>query len=179
MRQLVHHIADDSARAEVEACLDDFESQALPEFAQLRRQVIHNDLNPGNALVSDADPPEVMGVIDFGDMLRAPLIVDVAIAAAYLRRLSGDAMLPLLGFVAGFHSVVPLEEREIALLYDLVRTRLATTVTILNWRAFARSDDDAYLQKALAESTSDRFLQRVSAISRQEFSDRVSARLAG
>lgn len=173
LRELMAHVSDPELQAMVNACLDDFEKRAAPFFPELRSQVIHNDLNPGNILVTNSEPATIAGVIDFGDMLRAPLVVDVAIAAAYLRSTDDDTLAAMRALIAGFNSIVPLEERERELLFDLIRMRLATTITILYWRKSARSEEDAYLKKALREQSSERFLRHINRISRQRFADRV------
>jgi len=172
LRELTVHLDDAGLRRRVHACLDDFESRCRPEFAGLRQQVIHNDLNPGNVLVTPVAPLSVAGVIDFGDMLRAPLVVDVAIAASYLRS-AHDGLAALSAFVAGFDSVMPLGDDEFALLYDLVRTRLATTVIILYWRCSFRGADDPYLRQALAERGAERFLRYLDEMPREAFHSRL------
>ncbi len=149
LRGLVPHIRDVDQRDRVSQCLADFHDRVLPQLPSLRSQVIHNDLNPDNVLLGEDDPDSIAGVIDFGDMLRAPLIVDVAIAASYLRCDDPDAIAPLVAFVAGYNEVSQLERREISLLRDLVRIRLATTITILHWRLSARGETDAYAAKSL------------------------------
>jgi Ser/Thr protein kinase RdoA (MazF antagonist) len=172
LRALVRHVPDEDLQRLVASCIDVFEGRLQAALAQLRTQVIHNDLNPGNILVNDADPPTVAGVIDFGDMLRAPLIVDVAIAASYLRS-TEDELATLGAFVAGFEDELPLHDAERALLYDLVMTRLAATISILYWRAAARSATDPYLKKALEERSSERFLRHLSRLGRGHFFRRV------
>jgi len=75
----------------------------------------------------------------------------------YLRSTDDDALAATQALVAGFDSIVPLEDRECELLFDLIRTRLATTITILHWRKSARSEEDAYLKNhsgSRAQSTS-------------------------
>jgi Ser/Thr protein kinase RdoA (MazF antagonist) len=172
LRPLVGHVPGAELQRLVGDCIDVFEQRLAPAFPALRAQVIHNDLNPGNVLLTDAEPPGVAGVIDFGDMLRAPLIVDVAIAASYLRATDDD--LAVAGaFVRGFESELPLEVEERELLFDLVRTRLAATITMLYWRAAARSADDPYLQKALEERSAEQFLRHLSQLGRERFFDRV------
>ena len=171
LRALVGHVPGE-LRGLVHECIDHFECRLAPTFAELRKQVIHNDLNPGNILVSEGNALAVAGVIDFGDMLRAPLVVDVAIAASYLRD-TDDEFAALAAFVAGFESQLLLEERERELLFDLVRTRLAATITILYWRAAARSADDPYLGKALEERSAERFLRHLSQLGHPSFSDAV------
>ena len=171
LRDIIQHVPEADLRDLVTECLDRFEELVLPALPSLRSQVIHNDVNPGNVLVSDGDVRTVAGVIDFGDMLRAPLIIDVAIAASYLRE--GEALAVIRSFLAGFESVTTLEPVEHKLLYDLVRMRLATTVAILHWRAQARSADDPYLEKALTERGAERFLGQISSLGRDAFEARV------
>lgn len=172
LRPLVRYVPGADLQRHVGACINVFEQRLAPALSALRTQVIHNDLNPGNVLLTSAEPPAVAGVIDFGDMLRAPLIVDVAIAASYLRA-TDDGLAAAGAFVRGFESELPLGDEERELLFDLVTTRLAATVTILYWRAAARSADDPYLKKALAERSAERFLRHLSHLGGERFFDRV------
>lgn len=174
LRRLMTHVRDDDLRALLHTCLDDFEKNAAPMLPKLRSQVIHNDLNPDNVLVTAGDPVAIAGVIDFGDMIRAPLIIDVAIAAAYLHDEAADPTALPAAFVGAYDASTRLEDMEVDLLYYLVRMRLATTLTILNWRLAARSEDDAYTIKSLQGGRStERFLARVSAIPAAEFARRI------
>jgi hydroxylysine kinase len=173
MRSLIAHVTEPELRAAVTQCLDDFEADALPVFSQLRSQVAHNDLNPGNALVCSSDHSLVTGVIDFGDMVRAPLVVDVAIAASYLRSYA-DPLVFIAPFIAAYHRVMPLQEVERQLLYDLIRTRLITTIIILRWRLSERGENDAYSQEALAsERGAEKFLMRLSSLAKGRFMDAI------
>ncbi len=152
LRRILDHIDDAELRSGVAQTLDDFEAHALPQFAALRSQVIHSDLNPDNLLIEPADHDDVSGVIDFGDMLRAPLIVDVAIGASYLRATEGNPFTHIAEFLAGYHSVVRLNLAEIDLLFDLIKARLAASISILSWRASLRGADDAYLAGTVASA---------------------------
>ena len=173
LRPLLQHIEAADVRQATGTVLDDFEQRALPLFPQLRTQVIHGDANPDNVLV-DVEAANVVGIIDFGDMLRAPLIVDVAVAASYLRVFEDDALRFILPFIAGYHSVSPLDETELGMLFDLIRTRLATTVSFLHWRLAARSEDDAYRRGALIrESGAQVFLSRLDDIGKKSFNERL------
>ncbi|HEX7720405.1 MAG TPA: phosphotransferase [Woeseiaceae bacterium] len=169
VRDLVNYIADDELRGRVADCLDSFIEQVLPHFPMLRTQIIHNDMNPENVLVDPQDDSRVVGVFDFGDMVRSPLIVDVAVAAAYMRNLDGDPLPLLAEFVAEYHRVTPLLAEEVDLVFDLTRVRLATTTAILHWRIDARGADDPYLGIATStESTAARFLAKLDEIPRQQ-----------
>ena len=108
LRPLIRHVPDAASANAVAAALDDFERYALPVLPALRAQVIHSDMNPDNVLVEAHEPDTVAGVIDFGDMLQAPLAADVAVACSYLRLFEGDPLRLMAEFIAGYHGVVPL-----------------------------------------------------------------------
>jgi Ser/Thr protein kinase RdoA (MazF antagonist) len=174
LRGLTQHVEDPGLLSVINRCFDDFEQNALPRLTSLRTQVIHNDFHPENVLVAESDRQTIAGVIDFGDMVRAPLIIDVAIAAAYLRPENDDPLALAIPFVAGYDAITRLDSAELELLYDLVRTRLATTLTIMYWRKSARTEDDEYRQATLqSECNAERFLQDVNSVTRREFYDRV------
>ena len=168
LRPLLDSIDDVDAREAVAGAIDDFAGRVVPAIPALRAQVIHADANPENVLV-DAARSDVAGFIDFGDMLRAPLVFEVAIAAAYLR--GSKSPLELIApFVAGYQEVTPLQALELELMHDLVRARLATTITLLYWRLQARDRDDPYRQKALAvEGGAHVFLASVDGVGRDAF----------
>ena len=63
-------------------------TEVSPRLARQRTQLVHNDFNVDNVLVSaspsaGADASAVTGIIDFGDMTVTALANDVAIAACY------------------------------------------------------------------------------------------------
>jgi hydroxylysine kinase len=173
LRPLLTHIEDRDVRQATAAVLDDFERRVLPAFPTLRHQVIHGDANPDNVLVDEGET-EIAGFIDFGDMIRAPRVVEVAVAASYLRALDGDALQFILPFVEGYRAQSSFEGQELEMLFDLIRTRLATTISFLYWRLSARGTDDAYRQATLTrESVAQNFLARLDEIGRDEFTARL------
>ncbi len=168
LRRILEHVPDRDLRRDIAQTLDDFEAHALPQFKGARSQVIHSDLNPGNVLIDADDHSSITGVIDFGDMLKAPLIVDVAIGASYLRATTGNPLAGIAEFLVGYHSVTPLEISEIDMLFNLIKTRLATTITILSWRATLRGADDPYLRGSVAsESGAAEFLKILRELPRE------------
>ena len=160
LRRLLPHVAEPTLRQGIAQTLDDFEAHALPQFEDVRSQVIHSDLNPDNVLIDADDRSSVAGVIDFGDMVEAPLIIDVAIGASYLYTTDGNPLARIAEFLAGYHSVTPLAVPEIDLLFDLIKMRLAASISILSWRAARRGADDPYLAGVVAsESGAAEFLK--------------------
>lgn len=163
LRALLHHVDDAKLRALLEATLADFECLALPAFASLPHQVIHNDANPANILLETSQASRVSGLIDFGDMLLAPRIVELAVAGAYLRVLAGGPLDAICELLAGYHRALPLQQAELEILPCLLRTRLATTLVILNWRQSLRDPADDYLRATHAsENSALSFLQRLT-----------------
>lgn len=142
LRPLLDHAPRDRAGL-LEGVLDEFERQALPWLQRAPAQVIHNDLNPHNVVVDDEGV--VSGVIDFGDMVRAPRICDVAVAAAYHVRHDSAPLADARQYVDAFCASCPLSEGDLALLPRLVAMRLAMTVLITNWRAALYPDNRTYI----------------------------------
>ena len=144
LRPLTSHIADKAARTLVERVLDDFIAEVLPGLAHLRAQIIHNDANGDNVVVDPDAPDEIAGVVDFGDMIHTVLAADPAVTAADLLT-AGDIVGPMCELVAGYDIVLPLEDEEINVLYDLVLARCALTSVIIAWRN-STPDGPGYLE---------------------------------
>lgn len=152
VRPLLMHVADPARRALAEAALDGFEQRTKPLLASLRRQPIHNDFNLYNLLVDAQDTARVTGILDFGDMVHAPLVDDLAVAASYHIDEHGDALATIARFAADYHAVSPLTEAETSVLLDLVRARLTMVVAISGWRAARQPDNALYLMRNNAVS---------------------------
>ena len=120
----------------VRQVLERFTRRVKPALQDLRWQVIHNDANDYNLLLNDG---VVMGLLDFGDMLYAPRVVEVAIAAAYALLGTENPLESAAHVVAGYHSVSALTATELSLLYDLICARLAVSVAISSERALLPS----------------------------------------
>ena len=173
LRELITYVEEPELRAAVSLCLDDFDSRVQPKLPSLRRQVIHGDLNADNVLVAD-DRESIVGVIDFGDMVRAPLVMEVAIAASYLRVGDGEALSLIAPFITGYNSITALEDVELEMLFDLIRVRLVATITILRWRLAMRGKDDDYAGHFLeSERSAENFLLRLDTLGRISFTERV------
>ena len=170
LRELLSYIKESELRSAVAACLDDYDQRVQPVLPALRRQVIHSDLHGDNVLIVSGNENRIAGVIDFGDMVRAPLIMEVAVAASYLRTDSSDVMSLITPFVAAFHAVLPLQADELELLFDLLRARLTATISIMRWRVAQRGADDEYTSLySQGESDAEAFLLRLNSLGRRAF----------
>jgi 4-aminobutyrate aminotransferase-like enzyme/Ser/Thr protein kinase RdoA (MazF antagonist) len=143
LRPLLDHVQDPVRRATVERVLDRFEAHVRPAFASLRGQVIHNDLTTDNVLF-DTDL-RVSGILDFGDMAYSALVCDLVSTAEALMGERSDPFDTLRETAAGFISVTPLQDDEIAVLPDLLLARWATTAVISAWRVRSYPENADYI----------------------------------
>ncbi len=171
MRALLVHVADPVRRALAEAALEGFVQRTKPRLAALRRQPIHNDFNLYNLLVDPDEPARVAGIFDFGDMVHAPLVDDLAVAASYHIDEQGDALATIARFAADYHAVSPLTDGQTHALLDLVRARLAMVVAISGWRAARQPDNAPYLMRNNAVSWAR--LQACAALTSEQVQDAI------
>lgn len=153
--------------------LDRLEEGALRD---VRRQVIHNDFNPYNILVDAGNPACVTGVIDFGDMVEAPLVNDLAVALSY-QVAQGDDLAPVLAMLAAYHAVQPLQSAELRCLPALIRGRLAMTITITEWRAGLYPENRDYILRN--HPSAERGLDKLSSATDQQLADILESSLGG
>jgi 4-aminobutyrate aminotransferase-like enzyme len=107
--------------------------ERLPVIRSLRSQAIHGDCHPANLLV-DSSGNGVRGVLDFGDMIHGPLILEPGVAMSELltdNLVPPDALAAVLGGYARLQSLV---RADVEVLYDLVTGRHAATILIHAWR---------------------------------------------
>jgi len=145
MRDLLIHITDPDKHSLAADTEDNFDEKVLPILRGLRAQVIHNDLNPDNTLVDTSDNGRASGVIDFGDLVHAALINDLAVAAAYQLDVNNTPIHTVCELVSAYHNVSPLFEEELLLLPDLIRTRALMTVAISAWRSKSHPENFDYI----------------------------------
>ena len=177
LRELLPYLKDKITRRLVEQGLDAFEGNVAPVQSSLRAQVIHNDFNFSNVMI-DEHRPEITGVLDFGDMVYAPLIYDLAVALSY--QFSGDdddAAQIIIEFTQRYHRIIPLERQELELLCDLIATRQVLSLLIAHWRASLYPDNRQYI---LRNSTISRVgIERLAALDRDRVTQALIDRCLG
>lgn len=164
-------LIDGQKRTLAQAFMDRFATHVLPRLASLRAQVIHNDYHFYNVLVAPDDPAHITGIIDFGDMLHAPLVGEVGTAAAFHMAGCADPFEGPAQFVAAYQSVLPLTDAEQEVVADLMVTRQLVTALISEWRAIRYPENRAYIMRhnpAAWEA-----LSQLADLSRNEARDRL------
>ena len=102
-----------------------FEQKVIPVASELRMNYIHSDANEWNVLLKNN---QINGLIDFGDMVYAPLINELATALTYIcydKESYYEFILPL---VHAYHKIIPLEKKEVSILYYLIAAKLCISV---------------------------------------------------
>ena len=95
----------------------------------LRKSVIHGDANDYNVLV-DRERNEVVGLIDFGDIVYSYTAGELAIAVAYIVLGKTDPFAAAAPVIDGYCEEFPLTKEELDALWPLVRLRLCMSVCI-------------------------------------------------
>jgi 4-aminobutyrate aminotransferase-like enzyme/Ser/Thr protein kinase RdoA (MazF antagonist) len=140
-------IRDPGFRELIEKGSADFAAQIGPLLPGLRCSVIFNDANDRNVLAGGGDDlfsrdQQVVGIIDFGDMVHSYTIGDLAVAIAYAVLDKADPLGVAAQIAAGFHAVFPIAEREFAVLFDLVRLRLSLSACLAVFQLSQCPGDD-------------------------------------
>jgi Ser/Thr protein kinase RdoA (MazF antagonist) len=148
-----------------------FQGAILPRLERLQAQVIHGDVH-GHNLVLGPDR-EISGVIDFGDMVHGPRILNLTNAMGDFLHDCADTEGMWSALVAGYASLRRIEPEEVELLVDLTVARLLVTLLITATRAEEAGDQADYIRDAGFGSTEG--LAAVLALD----AGKVTARLAG
>ena len=143
-------------------------------IAELDASVIHNDPNDYNWIIESSPEQTVqsVGLIDFGDLVYATAINDLAIACAYLMLDRDEPAEDAAQFVAGYHHVHPLTDAELSVLFPLIGLRLCQSVSIAAEQKSIRPDDD-YL--TVTEQPAWTLLERMAEWSPAEIAERFFA----
>jgi 4-aminobutyrate aminotransferase-like enzyme/Ser/Thr protein kinase RdoA (MazF antagonist) len=118
-------LAVESTAASLRSC--------LPRMRGLRSQAIHGDCHAGNLLV-DRGTDSICGILDFGDMIHAPLILEPAVAMSELLTEDVVPLAAVAEVLRGYTRERPLQAEEVDLLYELVTARHAVTLLVHAWR---------------------------------------------
>lgn len=167
--ELLVNIEDAALQRACQQRLHNFVEHTEPALKKLRSQVIHNDLNLSNVLIDPEHTGVVTGIIDFGDMVKSPLIVDVAVAAAYLFENSSAPLASIVKFLSGYTRIRPLQREELELLQELILIRNVTTIVIGNWRASQYPDNRGYLLRS--EPQACKTIDTLTSMDRSEVAD--------
>ena len=140
-------IKDANLRELIEQFAMDFERDVTPLLPGLRKSVIHNDANDYNVIVGGngnlySRNQQVVGIIDFGDMVFSHTVGNLAIAIAYAVLDQSDPLRVAAHMIKGYHRSFALTEAEIASLFPMVCMRLCMSACIAAHQLNERPDNE-------------------------------------
>ncbi|SVA39513.1 uncharacterized protein METZ01_LOCUS92367 [marine metagenome] len=112
--------------------LNQYKKNILPNEAQLRKAVIHNDGNDHNVLVNESG--DTIGIIDFGDMVYTFIVCEPAVCIAYMVLGKNDPFNVAAQLLKGYHQAFSLSLDEVMAVIYLVCVRSCITVTMAAYR---------------------------------------------
>jgi 4-aminobutyrate aminotransferase-like enzyme/Ser/Thr protein kinase RdoA (MazF antagonist) len=172
----VADIANDNDRAVVEAAFRRHHLRVQPLLPRLRGAVVHHDANDYNVLaLTDADGTAISGIIDFGDMLFARQVNELAVTLAYALLETNDLVAAGRDVIRGYVSEFPPTDDELRVVYDLAATRLAMSIAISSHRSREFPDNEYLL---LSQAPALRLLRRMMGM-RPEFLHFAAREAAG
>jgi len=138
------HIADVEQQELVRYFLELYEDLVLPLIDTLRSSVIHNDVNDNNVVVSHPhlNDKRTFTILDFGDMVHSCTINELAITIAYAILEKSDPISVAQDITAGYHTIFPISELELELLFPLICARLATSVSVSAYQKTLEPDNE-------------------------------------
>jgi 4-aminobutyrate aminotransferase-like enzyme/Ser/Thr protein kinase RdoA (MazF antagonist) len=147
VRPMLDAVTDPELLRLVVAVLDRYDQVVVPIWPSLRSQALHGDLTADNVLADDAG--RITGIIDFGDLSYTALVADLAsVLDSLASGRTGEEMLRVARLVLdGYERVVPLEQRELAVMGELWAARSAVTVAIGSWRAARGLEEPDFAQR--------------------------------
>lgn len=158
-------LIEEDRRPLAQAMLDRFETLAKPQIAYLPTQAAHSDMNGQNILINGE---QLAGFLDFGDLVHAPRLVDLAGAA--LLQICGeeDDCENATDVVSAYHNASPLSELEFTLLPEFMIARCVINVIVTEFLADSDPANRPYIMKNNPASWLR--LKRLSALSQNPFS---------
>jgi 4-aminobutyrate aminotransferase-like enzyme/Ser/Thr protein kinase RdoA (MazF antagonist) len=135
----------------------------------LRAQAIHGDFHPGNVLLNDAGSA-CSGILDFGDIIHAPLVLDPAVTMAEFLIQGATDLERVDAILSGYCAITPLTTEDIEVLYELISARIATALLVHAWRS--RHDTDGARATAASFALAESSLDRLAAVGRLDLTQR-------
>lgn len=137
-----------------------YRQHVLPRRSEFRKSLIHNDANDRNVIVSEEPVPSandldegnafrVRGIIDFGDMVFASTVNEVAIGVAYAMLNRAEPLDTAASVLRGFARQYRLSQPECESVFELACARLATSLW-MSARQSRQNPDNEYLSVSTA-----------------------------
>ncbi len=160
-RQYITDIVNDDDKELITWFYDRYEALVLPRLQKMRSAVIHSDANTYNIVVQG---DKISGLIDFGDMLFAKQVNELAIALGYAVLDVDDIYAVSNALIKNYTAEFTLSEDELEVLFDLAAMRLVMSVCISSNRVIKASDDKHREYLLVTQAPALKALKRLRAV---------------
>ncbi|XP_076007480.1 hydroxylysine kinase-like isoform X1 [Genypterus blacodes] len=147
LEEYIYVMDGDPIQEVVKSVIQGYKTSVVPARTSFRKSINHGDLNDLNVLVQpdENDGFKISGILDFGDMSSGHCVYDLAITIMYLM-IEHPKPIEVGGPVlAGWESVLPLNEAERHALYLLVLSRFCQSLVYARYSVLLHPENEEYL----------------------------------
>ncbi|XP_040895442.1 hydroxylysine kinase [Toxotes jaculatrix] len=131
----------------VKSIINQYKTSVIPNRSNFRKCINHGDFNDLNVLVQpdENDGYRISGILDFGDMNSGYYIHELAITIMYMMMEHPDPIEVGGPVLAGWESILPLNEVEKECLYVLVLSRFCQSLVLARYSVTLHPENAEYL----------------------------------
>ncbi|XP_060889767.1 hydroxylysine kinase [Labrus mixtus] len=147
LEKYTHVLDGDPLQEVVKSVIHQFKTSVVPKYSTFRKCINHGDFNDLNILVQpdETDGYRISGILDFGDMNSGYYIHELAIVIMYMM-IEHPNPIEVGGHVlAGWESVLPLNEAEKDCLFVLVLCRFCQSLVLARYSVTLHPENADYL----------------------------------
>uniref|UniRef100_A0A667WRT9 Hydroxylysine kinase n=1 Tax=Myripristis murdjan TaxID=586833 RepID=A0A667WRT9_9TELE len=147
LESYVHLIDGDYVQEVVQSVIQQFKTFVLPKLSAFRKCINHGDFNDLNVLVQPDknNSYRISGILDFGDMSSGYYIYELAITIMYMMIEHPEPLEVGGPVLAGWESVIPLNDPERDALYLLVLARFCQSLVLAQHSITLQPENEEYL----------------------------------
>ncbi|KAL4630770.1 hydroxylysine kinase isoform X1 [Arapaima gigas] len=131
----------------VKDVIEQYKCHVLPNLSSFRKCINHGDFNDHNILVEPDDLAgyKISGILDFGDMSCGYYVFELAITIMYMMIESPNPLEVGGPLLAGWESIIPLNEAERNSLYFMVLCRFCQSLVLARHAVAFYPENEEYL----------------------------------
>ncbi|XP_029684317.1 hydroxylysine kinase-like isoform X2 [Takifugu rubripes] len=143
----LHVLDGDPLKEVVEALINQYKTSVIPKRSSFCSSLIHADLNDLNILVQPDENGDhlISGIVDFSDMQFGYYIYELAITIMYMMMEHPNPIEVGGPVLAGWESVLPLNEAEKDCLYTLVISRFCQSCVLARYLVLLHPENAEYV----------------------------------
>ncbi|XP_026200638.1 hydroxylysine kinase-like [Anabas testudineus] len=147
LEEYINVLDGDPLQEVVKSVIHQYKTCVIPKRSSFRKCVNHGDFNDLNVLVQpcDSEGYKISGILDFGDMNSGYYIHELAITIMYMMTEHPRPIEVGGPVLAGWESVLPLNEMEKDCLYVLVLSRFCQSLVLARYSVKLHPENTEYL----------------------------------